>query len=1242
MSPMTQTIAETPSALMERFLNAPVASFRPKKISRNSKREAAVRLCAGGPELPVALLTQQEQGNVIFFCGAGLSCNEGLPTFGQLADLIYEKLGTDTEDAPAEQSAMDSGEYDLALHLLEMRYPGGRRSMLRALESIILKGHKEPRGLAGHRAVLALSRRLDGTVRLVTTNYDRLFHEAGRLEHIAFADICGTKLAEGFSPKQSGIAFLHGLLPRKESAVDRSEDFVLTSGDFGRAYLYRSHGGDSDAPAARFVSRLFSEFPVCFIGYSAQDQMVAYILRTISAERARGQKMPAIWAFDGYSEGDLEERQRREREWEQKGVSPILYPVREKPTIDGRGTVRSHAALYETLETWAAMYRNGSAGKADLLGGALKAEAAGCGKDYVAELVLWLLSERSEEVARGFAGNHPDEKWLTRLTADGCRILDGLFTAAAGEAVDETLSGFSSTMTLWLSDYINREWLFRWMWELSQKGRILKTEARRILGDAVEKWEMDRKPDSAIPGGGDEGSRKQKAIRFWRVFLSQSPVRYPSYVWLKWFDSYNREGATDELLGQLRDYLRPVASFCFDRTDVRVRSIISGEWQFEVEVVPSAELERDWLLDHRNDFSCCTEELLKIAQESLLAALKLSKKLGRADERRDESTRLVPSISRSSQSRETASSFVLLELLGTLWQLIAGSNSQIARQCAICWWTMPFPAFKRLALFAAADARCLIPAEIWGRWLLSDNGYWLWASSTLREVCRLFAQRGRDLYGLPVQEQIETALVAGPSRETLCRLGINPGSGAYQDGLNGKRRVRLEKLNASELQLGDIAHRTLEVLRRSLPEEDAGWPIPEEANEFALYVGEFEKVSSHEEIPAERDALRNWMLGHGRNFGEVAQDDWKAFCREHEGLVVDLLLSLAAEDKWPTLVWSRTLYALQDESGQSKELLTGLMPLLERIPQERGILYALAEWVRGQVERSAKWPAADIVKLSKAIMVQCGAFDRDEGDNLEYAVAHVCYALMKLAEIEQRRNQNQTIPELKGMEEIWGVVLKGEQDFFDMGMRELGANTWFLMALDMNWCRRTIEPLLDWRASKLAPRVWGALLGAEQIDLRLVSWMIPHLPEVADHMEEIGEQTCVMLAQRMTSWWFAGVCGLSQRDLRRIFHRLPECALMGAADQIRSCLKAPRGGDPTEAWYTWGKPFWLAVWPKRADRLSGPVSRNLALVAIAADNAFPDAVDLLQDFLVPQGKPGDVMGVLKKSGLCANCSARSF
>ena len=110
-----------------------------------------------------------------------------------------------------------------------------------------------------HEALLTLSRTEGGT-RLVTTNFDNRFVEAGEANLSVDA---APKLPVPKRYNWSSLVHLHGRIVPDEGGAS----LVLTAADFGRAYL-------TERWAARFITELFREFTVVFVGYSVADPVI--------------------------------------------------------------------------------------------------------------------------------------------------------------------------------------------------------------------------------------------------------------------------------------------------------------------------------------------------------------------------------------------------------------------------------------------------------------------------------------------------------------------------------------------------------------------------------------------------------------------------------------------------------------------------------------------------------------------------------------------------------------------------------------------------------------------------------------------------------------------------------------------------------------------------------------------------------------------------------------------------------
>jgi hypothetical protein len=238
-----------------------------------------MRFLPGGPALPDDLLTARDEGQVIFFCGAGISrAKANLPDFYGLADLVVEELRA-APHSPARRliAAAKSQERiagvggllpaDRVFAILEREFlvADVRAAVARALCPTAAVD------LSAHRTVLDLARDPSGATRLVTTNFDLLFEACDP----ALQRRSPPHLPDPRRPRDfNGVIHLHGrVTDTYDGAYD--DEFVLSSADFGRAYL-------AEGWATQFIRALLGRYKLVFLGYAADDPPVQYLLEALS------------------------------------------------------------------------------------------------------------------------------------------------------------------------------------------------------------------------------------------------------------------------------------------------------------------------------------------------------------------------------------------------------------------------------------------------------------------------------------------------------------------------------------------------------------------------------------------------------------------------------------------------------------------------------------------------------------------------------------------------------------------------------------------------------------------------------------------------------------------------------------------------------------------------------------------------------------------------------------------------
>jgi len=292
-----------------------------------------MRFVESGPILPNELLSARDEGQVIFFCGSGVSlARAGLPDFYGLADDVLDHLHAASNSRARAVIAASRAinvrgvegliPADRAFSILEQEFDVPR---VRAAVAASLKPKVDD--LSAHRALVDLSRGTDGEVRLVTTNFDRLFEacDQGIAWHTA-PDLPSPNRSTAFK----GIMHLHGVLD-VDGRAPLEDEFVISSADFGRAYL-------SEGWATRFIRSLMERYQIVFVGYTANDPPVQYLLEALNTRSATFQPMYALQPGDD---------ELAEALWLHKGVTPIAFD----PT-------NNYAALWDTLLAWSKRARD--------------------------------------------------------------------------------------------------------------------------------------------------------------------------------------------------------------------------------------------------------------------------------------------------------------------------------------------------------------------------------------------------------------------------------------------------------------------------------------------------------------------------------------------------------------------------------------------------------------------------------------------------------------------------------------------------------------------------------------------------------------------------------------------------------------------------------------------------------------------------------------------------------------------
>ncbi len=1201
-----------------------------------------------GPDIPERLLQAHEDGRVVFFCGAGISYPARLPGFAGLVDRVYKALGT-TPNA-VQQAAIKAGQFDTAIGLLEADIVGGRETVRMALASILTPNLNAPNATATHEALLTLGKGRNGYTRLITTNFDRLFEEVIAEKSLPIKQFKAPLLPV---PKNrwDGLVYLHGLLGNTPtgSELDR---LVVSSGDFGLAYL-------TERWAARFVSELLRNYTVCFVGYSINDPVLRYMMDALAADRLLGESPPEMFAFGSFSKGREEERS---NEWRAKNVTPILYREHNR-----------HTYLHKTLRAWADTYRDGVRGKERIVVECAMARplASTLQDDFVGRL-LWALSDPGGLPAKQFADLNPVPSldWLEPLSegryrhADLSRFgvsprapVDGKLTfslirrpspyqlapqmsvvdaGALGSHWDEVMR----QLARWLTRHLNDPALLLWLvkhggqlhgdlvWWIEHRLDELATFERD--GNIAELTRISEGAPKAIP------SPLMRTL--WRLLLTgrvKSWLR--DFDLYRWRDRFKRDGLTATLRLELREMLTPRVSL---REPFRLRTKDGENHEperisdlAEWEIVLSTDHVHSSLRDLPRDarWDTALPELLSDVSALLRDALDLKRELGSAEETSDLSYIHQPSISEHPQNRDFHDWTALIVLTRDAWVATVAHSPTRALLVVQSWWHTPYPLFRRLAFFAAAQDN-VIPHRMALDWLLADGHWWLWSVETQREAMRLLVAMAPQLNEVMLRE-LEQAILGGPPRDM------------FKDDLEQERWnriadraiwLRLAKILDAGTILGTDSNQRLAELSAQYPE----WTLAtDQRDEFPYWmesgwVGNRDPWRDFVAIPRSRRGVLDYLVENPAP-PQAKQDDWRERCKDSFQATAYALCHLAKQNIWPHDRWRDALQAWSEEELQNRSWRY-MAPVMANAPDEvlQTLSHSFSSWLKA-IAKTFEGHEELFFTLARRILAQ----DPQDGVETEepvmrainHPVGHITEALLSWW-YRRPLEDGQGLPE--ELKHTFTELCDTLIEKFRHGRVLLAAHVIALFRVDRDWATQHLLPLFDWRQSEAeAHAAWEGFLWSPRLYRPLMEMLKTAFLDTARHYATLSKHD----GQYASLLTFAALDPGDTFTVTELSAATRSLPLEGLHDSAQALVRALEGAGEQRADYWTNRvvPYLHAIWPKTRDNISPTIAESLGRLCVAAQDSFPEALRLLRAWLQPPAHPDYLVHRLHDAALCS-------
>lgn len=583
----------------------------------------------------------------------------------------------------------------------------------------------------------------------------------------------------------------------------------------------------------------------------------------------------------------------------------------------------------------------------------------------------------------------------------------------------------------------------------------------------------------------------------------------------------------------------------------------------------------------------------------------------------------------------------MIELLRDAWLEVRKSDAARAVRIARAWFDLPYPTFKRLAFFAASHDAVIAPGQ-WVDWLLMDGAWWLWSTTTRREVLRLFVLQGRQLVGTN-QQRLVAAILAGPPRK-MYRDDIE--ADQWQRSVDRSIWLSFKKLDAAGLALGASATARLLELSNANPQ----WRLAaNERDEFSHWMSgtgdpDYEESRIVDIAPRKRQELAQWLVNPHSDRGPFHEDTWRDVCRDRFFHTFSALCDLARNNIWPAGRWREALQAWSEE-GMVQRSWRYAAPLVQLMPDSvtQEIIHGVSWWLE-KVSKSPHQHEDILLNLCRRILtlpLEAGTgitrnsepIDQPVTEAINHPVGHVTQALINLW-FKRNPNDKDQLP--ADIAPFFTQLCDVRMDRLRHGRVLLGSQLIALFRVDRAWTGQYLLPLFSWENPNEAKAVWEGFLWSPRLYQPLLMAFKPQFLESANHYAELGEHR-QQYAAFLTYVALGPTEGYTNDEFQTAIGALPQEGLEESAQALSQALEGA-ADQREEYWTNRVQPFWQHVWPKSRDLATPRIAELLARLTIAAGSEFPTALAQVHAWLHAIEHPSYVVHLLQESGLCRRFS----
>jgi len=501
--------------------------------------------------------------------------------------------------------------------------------------------------------------------------------------------------------------------------------------------------------------------------------------------------------------------------------------------------------------------------------------------------------------------------------------------------------------------------------------------------------------------------------------------------------------------------------------------------------------------------------------------------------------------------------------------------------------------------------------------LIGDKSPALWASNAKPEVMRFLRTRSKDLSSKDRKRLLDTIL-AGPSRSDFTEMS--------DEDWDGRRDyyiwVRLKKIEESGAKLPKYITNKISALERQYNFILEG----NRSEEFSYFI------SSHwGPREDERSVVQDFDTMTTEQFIEWAAsikgeiwdcgDGWPDYCDKHPKKALVLLQAAGKEGSWPVHPWYTALSRFHQDKSQPQTLIRKIGGCLLDLPLN--IMHetsTVAAWWLEQswskLQRSMLW--ALLEKMWHSVEQDAEDERLDYDGTLNHAsgiIASILIAVM--ADYHPRVFVGKTYGMPKPLIPFFEAIGDGDTFAAKLGRIRCAASLLYLYRVDPQWTRTSLIDRMMPDTPKFESTLWEGYLWSPRMYDDLLSDLKPAWLQVMEQLDLVPESVHDNAIRLFIHVAIPDDQGVDAMEAKDVLYELETLHLAIAASALRGLLQAS-GKKAPNLWRNTIQPWFKIAWPRQQHAKSEDISEDLAWMAIEARDAFPEALNTIEQHLVPE------------------------